>query len=144
MRSPRFSPAVAILSLVACSGGASLSAPIDSLELRRGFYSAQQSDRGRQSYDEVCRECHFLSDFRGRDFEWKWRRQTVWNLYREVSETMPEDKPGELLPATVVDIIAYILSLNDYQVGSADLSTSRAELEEIALGAGVPKTRMKE
>ena len=102
------------------------------------------ADRGRESYDEVCSECHFLSDFRGPDFEWNWRRQSAWNLYREISETMPENQPGELLPETVADILAYILSLNDYQVGSLDLSTGQAALEGVALGAGAQKTKTKE
>lgn len=137
-------PAAAILGLAACSGVASLSTPIDSREVLPGFFSAKQADRGRESYEDRCSECHFLNDFRGTDFEWNWRRQTAWNLYREVSETMPEDRPGELSPETVADIIAYILRLNDYQVGSVDLSTRQTVLEQIALGAGAEKTKTKE
>lgn len=105
-----------------------------------GFFSASQVARGKDSYADVCSECHALSEFRGTDFEWTWRRQTAWALYEEVAENMPEDKPGTLAPGTYADIVAYVLSLNGYQMGSRELEPTEVALASIPLGAGVSKT----
>ena len=109
-----------------------------------GFFSADQAARGRQSYRESCSECHATSEFRGTDFEWSWRRQTAWDLYTDISENMPEDKPGELSDKTYADIVAYLLSLNGYQMGSRDLASKEKAMAAIPLGAGVQKTVSKE
>lgn len=106
-----------------------------------GFFSAEQAGRGRASYRQWCDECHASSEFRGDEFEWKWRRQTAWDLYREISSNMPESQPGSLPEETYTDIVAYLLSLNEYQVGGQDLLGIREELAEIPLGAGVEKVR---
>lgn len=106
-----------------------------------GFFSAEQAERGRVSYRQACSECHALSEFRGADFEWTWRRQTAWNLYSEISANMPEDRPGELGAETYADIVAYLLSRNRYQIGSADLPPTEEALAAIELGAGARKTK---
>ena len=145
-------PSTTLLSLAAiafplatCSSASSpaptpVSEPVDAVA---GFFSAAQADRGRARYGESCRECHSLSEFRGSDFEWKWRRQTAWDLYRDVAETMPEDKPGKLSPGTYADIVAYMLSLNGYQIGGEDLFATKEAMAAIPLGAGVQKTKPK-
>ena len=109
-----------------------------------GFFSAEQAERGRESYRQACSECHTVSEFRGSDFEWTWRRRTAWSLYTEVSSNMPEDQPGELSTETYTDIVAYLLSLNDYQIGSSELRPSEEVLAAIPLGAGARKTKSKE
>ena len=109
-----------------------------------GFFSAEQAERGRESYRQACSECHTVSEFRGTEFEWTWRRRTAWSLYREVSSNMPEDQPGELSTETYTDIVAYLLSLNDYQIGSAELRPTKEVLAAIPLGAGARKTKSKE
>jgi len=106
-----------------------------------GFYSAAQRARGETAFAASCAECHALSELQGPDFEVRWRRQTAWHLFREVSATMPEDRPGRLATATYADIIAFILSLNGYQQGSLDLPPEREALEAIPLGAGARRTK---
>lgn len=132
--------------LAACSS-VSVTSPAPAVEHAAeipGFFSAEQAERGRASYRQACSECHTLSEFQGADFEWAWRRQTAWSLYREISANMPEDRPGELSAETYADIVAYLLSRNGYQVGSADLAPTEEALAAIALGAGAPKTKTKE
>jgi hypothetical protein len=109
-----------------------------------GFFSTAQAERGRQSYGESCSECHSLSDFRGTDFEWKWRRRTAWDFYQEMAQSMPEDKPGKLSTGTYTDIVAYVLSLNSYEIGSKDLTATEEAMAAIPLGAGVPKTKFEQ
>ena len=105
-----------------------------------GFYSTAQAERGRRIFQDVCYECHYPSEVRGDEFEWDWRRRTVRDLYREISRNMPEDFPGTLAAQTYVDVIAYILELNGYASGSAELAVDQAAMENIPLGPGVDKT----
>jgi mono/diheme cytochrome c family protein len=105
-----------------------------------GFFSAAQAERGAALYGETCSECHTTSQFRGPDFEWRWRRQTAWELFREISTTMPENLPGSLEPAAYAAIVAYLLSLNEYREGDIELEPTREALSAITLGGGAPKT----
>ncbi len=104
-----------------------------------GVYSAAQAQRGRETFTEVCRECHASSEFRGRDFEFTWRRRTAWDLYRELRRTMPEDFPGALAPQTYVDVIAYVLEINDYAPGGVELVPDEESLRRVPLGPGANK-----
>lgn len=101
-----------------------------------GVYSVEQAARGREAFVETCVECHASSEFRGRDFEFDWRRRTAWDLYRQLRRTMPDDFPGTLAPQTYVDIIAYVLELNDYTPGGPNLSPDEASLRRVPLGPG--------
>jgi hypothetical protein len=106
-----------------------------------GFFSPEQADRGRETFVDICAECHSTSDFHGTDFEWKWRRQTAWNLFREMRRTMPEDFPGVLPGQTYANLVAYILQLNEYPAGGAELQADEEALDASPLGPGVNKTR---
>ena len=101
-----------------------------------GFYSLEQAARGRRKFRQVCSECHFVSEFRGPDFESEWQRQTVWDLFRQVVRTMPEDNPGSLTQQTYADVIAYILQLNEYAAGDVELVPSQEAMDAIPLGPG--------
>ncbi len=105
----------------------------------RGFYTVKQAARGRAVFRLDCGECHSVSDFRGRDFEWEWRRSTAWDLFRRMRETMPEDFPGILPDQTYADVIAYVLSLNDYTDGATELRATEEAMDVIPLGPGAQK-----
>ena len=57
---------------------------------------------------------------------------------------MPEDQPGQLAAETYADIVAYLLSRNDYQIGSADLPPTQEALAAIELGSGAMKSKPRE
>ncbi len=109
-----------------------------------GFYSVAQAERGLRVFRDVCSECHYPNEFRGDDFEWDWRRQTVWDLYRSMTRTMPENDPGGLPDRTYADVIAYILQINEYASGNAELVPERATMDSIPLGPGAPKQRARD
>lgn len=136
---------VAVLIFGACGAGVPASentAPNAGSETvaDAGFFTESQANRGRQTFGLVCSECHDTSDFRGDDFEWEWRRRSVWDFYRRLRETMPEDRPGSLSPTTYADVISYILQLNDYVSGRTELSPSEESMDSIQLGPGVDKS----
>ena len=109
-----------------------------------GFYSVAQAERGLGVFRGMCSECHYTSEFRGDDFEWQWRRQTVWDLYRSMTRTMPENDPGGLPDRTYADVIAYILQINGYASGNAELVPERATMDSIPMGPGAPKQRAQD
>ena len=109
-----------------------------------GFYSVAQAERGLGVFRDVCSECHFTSEFRGDDFEWQWRRQTVWDLYRSMTRTMPENDPGGLSDQTYADVIAYILRINEYASGNTELVAGRATMDSIPLGPGAAKQQAQD
>jgi len=116
--------------------------PPSSATAAEGFYSAAQVDRGRDAFRTNCVECHSINaDFTGRAFEWNWRRRTVWDLFRRIKETMPEDFPGLLTDQGYADIIAYILDANGYAAGAGDLMPTDVSMSVIPLGPGARKTR---
>ncbi len=109
-----------------------------------GYFSSEQAERGRQSYESACGECHSLTEFKGEDFEWRWRRQTAWDLFEVITDTMPEDRPGKLPGNEYVDIVAYFLQLNEYASGSRELTPDEGALSAVALGAGAAKSPSSE
>lgn len=87
-----------------------------------GIFTDSQAQRGRTTFDEVCSECHTTSEFRGRTFQRSWGRRTVYSFFRTVRSTMPDDNPGGLEEQVYLDVVAYILSMNGHDGGSAELS----------------------
>ena len=131
----------AVAVLAGCSGAVEhgLSEVATEPASAAGFYSLDQAARGRDSFAEICGECHSRGEFRGDDFEYTWRRQTVWDFFRQLVRTMPEDMPGFLPNETYVDIIAYVLQINQYASGDADLVASEAAMDTIPLGPEAKK-----
>jgi len=94
-----------------------------------GIFTEDQAERGRASFRSICSECHYSSEFRGTQFQFEWRRRTVWDFYREISRTMPEDAPGTLDPQQYVDIISYVLRANGFPAGDEELTPDQAVLD---------------
>lgn len=62
-------------------------------------------------------------------FQFEWERRTVGDLLRHVSRTMPDDDPGSLTPAQYLDVIAYILEMNDFPAGTTELTADASGLD---------------
>jgi mono/diheme cytochrome c family protein len=143
---------VLALSLLGCAGVAPLSPPAGEPEPAAPAYSpalAAQLERGKAQFAQSCGDCHAAGEFQGTEFEFKWRRRTAWELFGEISRTMPEDRPGKLAPETYADVVAYLLSVNGYALGREELSARRESLAAIALAAStaqsaVPGAKPKE
>ncbi len=143
MTGRRYGGAIAsgVVLFGAC-GGAAVQAPSPARAgPDGGFYTQAQADRGAEEFRVTCSECHSIRDFRGRNFEWDWRRQTAWDLFRRMRETMPDDFAGLLSDQSYADIFAYILRANDYASGNVDLVPDEPALDAIPLGPGVPKRK---
>jgi hypothetical protein len=106
-----------------------------------GIFTDDQAERGRAAFRTICSECHYSSEFRGTQFQFEWRRRTVWDFYREVSRTMPEDAPGSLEPQQYVDIISYVLRANGFSAGDRELTADQAILDAQSMASPTPGDR---
>lgn len=105
------------------------------------YYSAGQAARGEGFFREVCLSCHESSEFRGSAFERQWSGRTVRDLYTSIAFSMPDDNPGGLPTQTYTDIIAYVLELNGYPSGAAELVADRNAMRAQSLWPEAPKGR---
>jgi quinoprotein glucose dehydrogenase len=111
--------------------------PSSSRTVWDGVYTAAQADRGRGFYNEHCASCHGGNlqggesrALTGDRFWTSWQETTVDRLLGHVSTNMPHSEDGSLkgtLSAAVyADIVAYILSRNDFPAGSSLLTADSA------------------
>jgi S-disulfanyl-L-cysteine oxidoreductase SoxD len=98
-----------------------------------GIYAAEQAARGEQSYKERCARCHGAqlegtqgNGLVGSDFMNRWREDSMASLYEFVSRNMPPAQRGAGRPListpTYLDIIAYVLSQNQFPAGPNPLT----------------------
>jgi mono/diheme cytochrome c family protein len=96
-----------------------------------GAFTDAQATRGLAVYRETCGNCHSTSEFTGAPFQRKWAGQPVLTFFDHVRQSMPLDNPGGLSRAQYAAVLAYILKLNSYPEGSAELPTDDAALRQI-------------
>lgn len=106
-----------------------------------GVFTDAQAKRGEKAYSENCSFCHG-DDLRGSDvipaltgdaFVKSWTTKSVGDLFEKIQTTMPATAPGSLMPAQSADILAHVLSKASYPAGSAELSTTVADLKQIRI-----------
>jgi len=100
------------------------------------FYTSRQATRGDGLFRDNCVSCHSSSEFAGASFQRRWRNRAVGDIYEFVLYSMPDDNPGGLPEQTYADIVAYMLSMNDFPSGDAELPTSLDALMEMKMFTG--------
>ncbi len=119
--------ALALAGCASSAGGAGAQAPPppppagDPPSLAGGVYTTAQAAAGAEVFTAVCAECHDTIEFRGSDFWFNWEGSNLGRLMRVMVETMPEDDPGSLPREQYLAVVAYVLELNQFPVGSAPL-----------------------
>lgn len=98
-----------------------------------GVYTTAQADRGKAVFDSKCTGCHEPSRFTGEAFYEAFNDKPMKELWDVASGTMPEDNPGSLKQQEYGDILAYILSLNEFQTGDAELPGNAAAMAAIKI-----------
>jgi mono/diheme cytochrome c family protein len=127
-------PLVVLLGMspVAAAAQSNGTAPPDR-SAREGVYTAAQADRGAGVFTGICQSCHTTSQFSGADFELNWKGRTVRDLVRLIRTTMPYENPGSLSRREYIDVVAYLLKLNEYPAGGEELDTDEEALRRIRL-----------
>lgn len=93
-----------------------------------GVYSKDQVVRGRRGYNALCARCHGESLGGGEDspaldaaFIKNWLGKPLGELVEYTRTEMPSDGPGKVTRKQSTDITAYMLSMNGYPTGEAEL-----------------------
>jgi cytochrome c len=119
------------LIITYCLLTAAVAANADPRNINDAIYTEEQAEVGEKLYAEHCLTCHDKKYFR--PVLKAWEGQPLGILYGIMSASMPESNPGSLPRKDYVDILAYILSLNRYPAGDAELDYRNGELDEIII-----------
>jgi mono/diheme cytochrome c family protein len=140
MKQPLHLPmALVLLASLLFAGAASLSAGAspqpnqDPKSILDRIYSEPQAQRGEQQFKTSCSSCHTPRMFTGGAFAERWNGQSMGNVFEWVSVNMPENDPGGLKPQQYADILAFVLGMNGYPVGSDDMPADVATLKQYAI-----------
>lgn len=94
-----------------------------------GPFTQAQLDKGSSEYNTHCRTCHAAKGkgalgpaLMGDVFKGRFGGQSVSEVADWIHQNMPQTAPGSLKDEQLYPIVAYILSLNGYTPGQADLT----------------------
>ena len=113
-----------------------------------GVYTDAPANRGEPKYHATCAECHGedlegdaeAPALSGAMFQTNWEGLPLGNLFQRIRRDMPLNKyVGTLSPAVNADILAYILKVNRFPQGSAELSHTAKVLNQIRFESVRPK-----
>ena len=105
------------------------------LEMRStadGVFTEDQAARGADLQTNICGRCHQPAFYTGGLID-SWAGNTVGALYQLIINTMPEDTPSSLKDQEYADLMAYILKINGYPVGSDELPGNDDALMKIVI-----------
>lgn len=104
---------------------ADASGPVDS-----ALFSELQASRGSEVYGANCAVCHGAAltggggapTLQGPDFLFGWSAKSTTQLVEYISSAMPPGQAHSLTGEEYEDVTAYILGVNGFPAGQADLS----------------------
>ena len=96
-----------------------------------GVYTEEQAARGATAFRSFCATCHTPTEFQGDFFQQRVGGDPVEWLFDYIRFSMPDDSPGSLSRQAYVDIMAYILELNEWPAGDEELPGASSELGQI-------------
>jgi cytochrome c len=111
-----------------------------------GIYTAEQASRGEVLYKEQCVSCH-LEDLAGNNtypglvgqqFGSNWNDLDLGQLFTQIRQNMPQDKPGSLTDQQSADLIAFIFQKSEAPAGSAELPGDVEKLKVMQFKAQPP------
>jgi quinoprotein glucose dehydrogenase len=114
-----------------------------------GVFTADQAKRGQARYAELCASCHgdtlaggeSAPPLAGGEFLSNWNTLSVGDLFDRTRSTMPQNKPGSLSREANAEILAYLLSANQFPAGKEPLSQASEGLREIRIEAIKPERK---
>ena len=109
--------------------------------VNEGVYTADQAKKGEGLYKEQCAACHGdnlegsgpMPPLAGKDFLANWSGKTLGDLYEKTQTTMPATAPGTLTPDQAADLVAFLLSKDNYPTGAAALVGKTEPLAQIKI-----------
>ncbi|MFN7982328.1 MAG: cytochrome c [Vicinamibacterales bacterium] len=133
MKMLNFRVGCAALALSFVAAAMTSAAGEDKKTIADKVYSAAQAERGEARFKTSCTACHSPNSFSGGAFAEKWSGQTLSEVFDFISNAMPENDPGSLKREDYVNVIAFMLKINNLPTGDADLPTDSAGLKNIQI-----------
>ena len=114
-----------------------------------GVFTADQATRGQARYKQLCASCHgdmleggeSSPPLAGGEFLSNWNTLSVGDLFDRTRSTMPQNKPGSLSREANAEILAYLLSANQFPAGKEALPQASEVLREIRIEAIKPERK---
>jgi S-disulfanyl-L-cysteine oxidoreductase SoxD len=111
-----------------------------------GVYTDEQARRGQPLYHDACAACHGDSlkgsgetpALAGNTFLSNWNGLPLGELFERIRRTMPQDKPSRVNRQQKTDILAYLLSCNEFPAGKTELPHQTEFLNQIRFDATKP------
>lgn len=111
-----------------------------------GVYTEDQATRGSEMFDRECAQCHgpagaggsMAPALVGAAFTANYDGQTVGDLFDRNRTTMPVGKEGKLSAQEIADITAFMLQVNKFPSGAAELAAQGMALKQIKFVAQNP------
>jgi mono/diheme cytochrome c family protein len=110
-------------------------------------YTDTQAKRGEEIYLERCVRCHGTTLAGGTDgagpltgptFKGNWNGVGLGDMVERMRLSMPLDNPATLSRQQTADVLAYILSMNQFPAGKTDLPRQTELLNQIQFRATKP------
>jgi mono/diheme cytochrome c family protein len=107
-----------------------------------GIYSEAQAARGEQLYQQYCVSCHGgrlqgnpAAPLAGPTFVSRWAdgAHTLDDLLYIMRTQMPYNAPASLSKQQYADVLAYVLKVNGYPAGEAELAPVASVLKGVTL-----------
>lgn len=106
-----------------------------------GVYKEEQAVRGDTLFQRTCLSCHTPAFHSDEQFRMNWIGRTVYDLFKLLKTTMPEDNIGGLSDDDYTRVVAYILKLNGFPAGADSLSSDSTAQKLIRIGGDSSATR---
>jgi len=136
----------AIVAAVAWGGSQSALRAQSGRSVWDGVYTEEQAKRGADLFDRECAGCHgpagaggsMAPALVGPAFSANYDGQTVGDLFDRSRTTMPPGKEGQLSGSQTADITAFVLQVNKFPSGAAELASQTTPLKQIRFVAQNP------
>jgi mono/diheme cytochrome c family protein len=140
-RMPRMTIGSAAVALALGASVLALKAQAPARTVWSGVFTADQAAQGKTVFENKCVTCHgaelnggeMAPPLSGGMFVSNWNGQSLGDLFVRIHTTMPQNDPGSLNNAEVTQVLAYILSFNQFPAGSAPLPSDEAALGQIGI-----------
>jgi mono/diheme cytochrome c family protein len=114
-----------------------------------GVYTDEQAQRGKTRYAQLCASCHgdtlaggeSAPPLAGGEFLANWNTLTMGDLFDRTRSTMPQNKPGSMSREANAEIMAFLLSSNQFPAGKTALPQASEVLREIRIEAIKPERK---
>jgi mono/diheme cytochrome c family protein len=109
-----------------------------------GAFTEDQVKRGEITFQNYCLSCHTPTFHTGEQFRMSWFGRTVYDYFKVVKTTMPEDNPGGLTDEEYTRVIVYIFRMNGFPAGTDSLPADTLAMKTIRIvapGDSIKSTR---